>query len=229
MIYRSNLQAPNLQPYFRHLLCRPMPHSNGHSVLSDFADSEDPQLTFYHKCGFATHDEAAILFTIARAFRGDWLDIGGHTGWTAMHQAAAGCDVIAVDPMYRVEAFRERTEENIGDAAICLFAGTSREFFSQNRKPFDGVMIDGDHMAPHPEEDARNALAWLNERGVIIFHDAIGTPVQDGIRYLISQGLHHRVYWTPHVLAVCWRGEFSPPHHTPDPAVKAAVMPHWKV
>jgi hypothetical protein len=206
-----------------------MPHSKGHSVLSDFADSHDPQLTFYQNCGFATVDEAAIIFNVALAFQGDWLDIGGHTGWTGMHQAAAGCEVIAVDPMYRVDAFRERALENIGDASVNLFAGTAREFFAQNQKPFDGVMIDGDHLPPHPEEDARNACAWLNERGVIIFHDAIGQPVQDGIRYLISSGFNHKVYWTPHVVTVCWRGEFMPPHHVPDPEVKASVQQHWKI
>jgi protein-L-isoaspartate O-methyltransferase len=231
LIYRSNLYAPDLHGHFKHVLCRPMPHSNGHSVLSDFADSSDPQLTFYQNCGFATHDEAAILWNVAFAFRGEWLDIGGHTGWTAAHLAHPGNNVIAIDPMYRVEAFKARAIENLEAVGlgVSLYAGTSREFFEQNQRSFDGVMIDGDHMAPHPEEDARNACAWLNERGAIIFHDAIGEPVQQGVRYLIGQGFRHRIYWTPHVVAVCWRGDFQPPDHIPDLKVKAAVKAHCKL
>lgn len=213
--YRSNLAAPDLEPCFRHVVSRPMAHSMGHNVLSD--------VEHYPECGFWTHDEAAILYHVASAVGGEWADIGAHTGWTACHQAAAGCRVAAVDNMYAVESFRRRAEENIAAAGlesrIELFGAISREFFAAQTRRFDGVVIDGDHEPPVPLEDARDALERLKPRGVILFHDFIGKPVRDGVRWLLENGLRARIYWTPHVVAVCWRGQFHPPPHRPDPAV----------
>jgi hypothetical protein len=192
-----------------------MPHSLGHNVLSD--------REHYPDCGFWTHDEAAILYHVASAIGGDWADIGGHTGWTACHQAAAGCRVMAVDNMYALESFRQRAEENILAAGlgsrIELFCGLSRQFFATIDKQFDGIVIDGDHEPPVPLEDACDAFRRLKARGVILFHDFIGKPVRDGVRWLLASGLRGRVYWTPHMLAVCWRGQFHPPPHVPDPGI----------
>ena len=99
MIYRSNLTAPDLQPHFRHAVCRVMGHSQSHDVLSDFSDKtdNDPVCGPFKSCGALTHDEAAILYNIARQVGGTWLDIGGLTGWSACHMAAAGCKVYSVE------------------------------------------------------------------------------------------------------------------------------------
>jgi hypothetical protein len=208
----------------------------GHDVLSDFADRPegDPLLGLYKNCGFWTHSEAAILFNIAKLLKGDWLDIGAHTGWTAVHQAAAGCCVWAVDNMLAVPEFADRFDDNVMeselDEQITPFAGTSNEFFAAETGPhlFSGIVIDGDHCAPCPLEDAKNAESRLTETGVILFHDFIGRPVREGVEYLMSEGFKCKIYWTPHMVACCWRGDLLPPHHIPDPrinwtAVKAGM------
>jgi hypothetical protein len=225
LIYRSNLTAPDLQPAFKHVHCRPMGHSMGHDVLSDFADRPvgDPLLGLYKNCGFWTHDEAAILFNIASQVNGTWLDIGAHTGWTGAHERAARCHVLAVDNMFAVPEFYERFRENVGDE-MRAFVGTSNEFFEycdreKSEGPFNGIVIDGDHCSPCPLQDAKNAEIFLWDDGVILFHDFIGRPVREGVEYLMSRGFKCKVYWTPHMVACCWRGDLQPPDHVRDPRI----------
>lgn len=221
----EGLEMPDLRPLFQHLHWRPMPHSMGVPVASDFADRpiNDPVFGLYKNCGLWTLGEAAILFNIAKQLKGDWLDIGAHTGWTGAHQAAAGCRVIAVDNMFAVPAFQERFRENVG-ADLRAFEGTSKEFFEycdreKSEGPFSGVVVDGDHCSPCPLQDAVNASKYLAETGVILFHDFIGRPVREGVEFLINAGFNCRVYWTPHMVACCWRGDFTPPDHTRDPLI----------
>lgn len=240
MIYRSNLIAPDLQRAFGHVHCRPMPHSMGHDVLSDFADrpADDPVFGLYKNCGFWTHDETAILYNVACSFPGQWADIGCHTMWTSAHLAQALRMVSAIDPMLRVPEFRARAEENLEGIErsdlIQSFAMTSSEFFNSGSAiygSFAGVVIDGDHCAPCPLEDARNAVKYLRETGAVLFHDFIGRPVQEGVEYLIGIGFQCRVYWTPHMVACCWRGDYNPPNHERDPRIDwnniRRVMPHF--
>ena len=232
MIYRSELYAPDLHKlFYKHVNSRVMAHSNGHDVPSDWfdKDDDDEQFGIYKRCGCMTHDECAIVFSIAKRVRDaeSWLpflDIGSHTLFTTCFLAEAGNQVTAVDPMYRVEEFENRAMMN-GAAykgKIKLFAGTSNEFFKQydSKRKFAGVIIDGDHDSPCPLDDAKNAHSVLYDDGVIIFHDVSGKPVQDGIEWLISKGYNYRIYFTPHVVAVCWRGRFDPPSHTPDEKIK---------
>jgi hypothetical protein len=236
MIYRSNLFAPDYSAAFPHLHVRPMSHSFGHSVPSDWADkpADDPFFGVYKQCGMLTHDEAAIAYNVARKHPGLWLDIGSHTGWSTVH---LGSTVVGIDPMYEFPEFRARAVENIQRAktSAMLLSATSRAFFedeSLNRKgiKFSGIMIDGDHTDGEPQRDARNARNNLKNGGVILFHDFIGRPVREAVQYLIESGFHCRVYTTPHMMAVCWQGdEFVPPIHRPDPnlAALAQKMPDF--
>jgi hypothetical protein len=219
MIYRSNLLAPDFSQAFPYLHVRPMPHSFGHSVPSDWADKplNDPVFGLYKNCGMLTHDEAAIVFNISHRHPGLWLDIGSHTGWSTAH---LGSTVIAVDPMYGVPEFRQRAYDNLRRANYhmpVLLNETSRTFFDKNQMKFAGVMIDGDHSDGEPQQDAKNALAHLKDDGVIIFHDFIGRPVREAVQILMAEDFQARVYITPHMMAVCWRGEFRPPDHQFDP------------
>lgn len=230
MIFRSNLTAPDLQPMFKHVVSRPMPHSYGHDVLSDWADKidDDPVYGIFKRCGFWTVDEAAILYTIAKQVGGAWLDIGSHTGWTTAHISETGCSpVLAVDYMYDLPEFAERAMDNYYRTGIHRLAFKSDAYFKKHVKaggyPFNGVVIDGDHIAPQPLHDAQNSHQHLADNGVILFHDAIGKPVQDAVLWLVQQGYKCKVYSTPHVVACCWRGDFVPPEHVPDPRVKACV------
>lgn len=246
MIFRSNLTAPDLQPYFKHVTSRVMPHSFGHDVLSDWADKsdDDPIFGVYKQCGFLTHDEAAILYNVAKQLGPAlWWDIGCHTGWTSAHIAAAypipfnaGAltlppphnYVIGIDPM--VQEFGERIRENHIQGPGRTY-GFETPYMSDawiNKYGMDwppaGVMIDADHDAPAPLNDAQNALKHLAPTGVIVLHDFIGKPVRDAVEYLMSEGMKCRLYWTPYILAVCWRGDFTPPEHHGDPEL-ARILP----
>lgn len=235
MIYRSNLTCPDLAPHFKHLHSRPMPHSFGHDVLSDWADKpeDDPVFGLYKKCGFWTHDEAAILYAVAYCGRGSpWVDIGCHTGWTTAHIGLGVFNgsqnmpiVYAVDPMLAVPEFRQRFEENMNGWPRSPYAVTSNEFLTQ-KLPYgitSGV-IDGDHDPGKPLEDAKAlyeqiGYAVFRRRNIVMLHDFSGRPVREAVEWLLDQGFRCRIYNTPHMVACCWRGEFTPPDHIPDPDI----------
>lgn len=231
MIYRSNLTAPNLAHNFRHLHSRVQGHSFGHDVPSDWADKadDDPVFGLYKRCGMWTHDEAAILFRIAESIGHAtdvplWLDIGAHTGWTSAHLSAAGCNVIAVEPMLWLPEWYRRFADNVGvemkRGFIMPWAGRSRQFFhTVDGAPlaFDGIVIDGDHERVEVEEDVYWSYRRLKPNGVILMHDFIGAwPAS---HWLIEQRYRCRVYMTAHAIGCFWRGDWTPQAHTPDPAI----------
>jgi len=232
MIYRSNLRCPDLTPHFKHLTCRTMGHSMGHDVLSDFADypADDPVFGLYKNCGFWTHDEAAILYNVALRLGGyrssNWLDIGAHTGWTFLHLAACAtvAAVTALEPMTRLQGFLDRFEENTEShfgVLEKLSYQRSEEFFDGNGDipQFSGVVIDGDHDKPWPLHDAVHSSMHLETPGVIMLHDLTGEPVQEAALWLMDHGFKCRVYYTPHMVACCYRGDFEPPVHVRDSAI----------
>lgn len=204
---------PDLRPFFKHAVWRPMPHSGGVEVGSDFADKadNDPVFGIFKECGFWTRDEVAILFEVAQRIGGDWLDIGGLTGWTAAHLARAGCSVVSVDPMYAVLEFRDRALENLESVGcsenVALWIGTSDEFFEVGGM-LDGIVIDGDHASPHPLHDAIHAAERLEEDGVILFHDGNQPGVREGYEHLQNNGWKLEIHSTPHTVVVCTR-EFA--------------------
>lgn len=230
MIYRSNLTAPDLRPHFKHATSRVLGHSFGHDVLSDWNDKadDDPVFKIYKSCGFWTHDEAAILYNIAKLNPGRWLDIGAHTGWTTAHLAAAGCRVTALEPMSALGGWQRRIEENLKapelwDGVEELSYLRSDQWFETDSpfhpNRFRGVVIDGDHNPPCPVNDAKGAADRLTDDGVILFHDAMGGPVWQGIYELLDRGFRCHVYFTPHIVAFCYRGATARPAHIPDPAI----------
>lgn len=235
MIYRSNIAAPDLAPAFApHLIVKPRVCSLGHDVPSDSDFGPD--------CGFMTHDEAAILWAVANAVKGKfWLDIGSRLGWTTAHILSGGVEYVeAVDPEYAFSnshgtSFWDRTLENLTRCGFMPetgirvgFSAMKSDLFFDGWFPLDdsgpfriysGACIDGDHDAPQPLKDAQNSLARLAPAGVIVFHDFWGRPIREGVEFLLNAGLKCRVYDTPNGMAVCWRGEFTPPDHVPDPAI----------
>lgn len=229
MIYRSNLTCPDLSPHFKHLFCTV--GAFGHDVPHDWADKADDDSFFsiYKKCGFWTHDEAAILWNIVKRSGLFWLDIGAHTGWTGSHIMSAGGLVTLVDPLLMYAEPAERLQTNLRTLwprIQTIHHDASWTYFGYCRK-FTGVCIDGDHSAPVPLEDAQGAHKHLTENGVIVFHDFIGTPVQEAVAWLIRQGYKYRIYNTPQMVACCWRGDFDPPEHVCDPAIAAAQPFDW--
>lgn len=235
MIYRSNLTCPDLTPYFKHLTVRPMPHSFGHSVPSDWADKadDDPIFGQFKNCGMWTHDEAAILYRVCFAARGSpWVDIGCHTGWTTAHIGLGVYNgslcmpfVQAVDPMLELPEFRYRFESNMNGWPRTPWAMRSDTFFAGDwPSRVRGAVIDGCHEDGQPQRDALNAAKHLADTGVIMFHDGVGRPVREAVEYLQSIGFKTRAYFTPHLVFCCWRGDFAPPDHEPDPEVKRQLL-----
>jgi len=220
---------PDLRPQFKHLHWRPMGHSFGVDVASDWADKsiDDPVFGPYKNCGLWTMEEAAILHNVALAVDGEEaIDIGAHTGWTMAHIEAAGYYVHAVDPCGF--AFEERFDENNPDTTSSLYAEPSDLYFAKHfpRRNFNPslICIDGDHSEGKPLEDAQNAADHLADAGVIMLHDGTGRPVREAVEWLMAHGFKARAYFTPHLVFCCWRGEFTPPDHVPDPIVKAAHL-----
>ena len=237
MIYRSNLTAPDLTPHFKYLHSRVMGHSFGHDVLSDWADKadDDPVFGIYKRCGFWTHDEAAILYNVAKSVEGEWCDIGAHTGWTSAHiYAATGEEVNCVDPLLRRSDVALRLEENTGFPFLWQWPIKSESLFdplSGREMNLSGVVIDGDHEPGAPLADAQGAVAHLASGGVILFHDFVGLPVREAVRWLmLEQEMRVKLYLTPHVVACCWwNRDWEPPHHVPDPGIVAQDLPaRWE-
>ena len=52
---------------------------------------------------------------------------------------------------------------------------TSDAFFATDPKPFDIVLVDGDHHHDQVFRDLTNSLAWLNPGGVVVMHDCLPT------------------------------------------------------
>jgi len=226
MIYKSNLEAPDLSRFFKHLTVSPMAHSFGHDVPRDWADKsdDDPVFGIWKRCGFWTHDEAAILYNVAKRLDGvRWVDIGAHTGWTSLHvMVAHSYYPYPVDYMHGLREFRDRFSDNMGlDRNGYLGAGIKSDaYFKEKRRAgefADGFIIDGDHDRPQPLQDAIHACDHLANNGVIMLHDFSGEPVQEAVTWLRNQGFKSRIYFTPQMVACCWVGDFVPPDHIPDP------------
>lgn len=212
---------------FQHVAWRSLPYSMGVEIGSDWQDKapDDPVFEIYRTCGFWTKAETKLLDTISRKFWGAWLEIGAHTGWCTEVLQWHASRVTAIEPMFsRIDWFN-RFQENInlpGDVAgqmkgignVMPWAGRSDEYFAiwdgAGGRTFDGVLIDGDHNAPCPLNDARNAFDRLNERAVVLLHDFRGEPVWDAAKYLVDRGMQFKVYPSVHMVCVCWRGQFDP-------------------
>ena len=216
MIYRSNLTAPDLSMHFK--LTDQVVQHMGHDCPSD--PDFDP------KCTFLTHDEAAILYSISKAWKDRrWADIGSRLGWTARHIIEGGAsDVWMVDPEYAASgAFSDRAMDQAGLGIPVAY--TSEEFFTlamRNAMNFDAAMIDGNHDDPEPTKDAMRARRAGCE--VLVWHDFQGKPVRDAVSHILdvpNEKWLCRVYWTPNGMAVAWRlgCGFDPPDHVPDPNI----------
>lgn len=222
MIYRSNLTAPEIRKHFR--LCDPPRMIAGHDAPSD------PD--YDSSCLFMTDDEATILHSVASRQKpgAQWVDIGSRFGWSAAHVAAAGHYVTLVDPHFKFEAYQHRMETNLGHCwshVEEVWHEPWRDVEDCLHQEFDGFVIDGCHDAPEPLRDAQGCARLAADTAVILLHDAMGKPVRDAAAWLMDNGWKGRFYWTPNGIAVCWRGNFTPPDHVRDPAIDWA--PHERV
>lgn len=203
----------------------------GVPIGSDWQDkpADDPVFGLYRTCGFFSEGEIELLSSVARQFRGTWLEIGAHTGWCTSVLVGHQIEVVAVEPMFSAGGWEQRFRDNVGapEGLVSPWGVTSETYFKCRTlgQSFDGCLIDGDHEAPAPLNDAKGCFERLNERGVIILHDFRGGPVWDATKWLIDQGMNFRLYPSVHMIAVCWRGEFDPPPDIQEGDVDWAK--HW--
>jgi hypothetical protein len=223
---------------FDNVKWRPMHYSMGVEIGSDFTDKPegDPLRWQHENVGFWSQGEAKLLRQIASQFDGHWLDIGAHTGWTAAHIAKWGhTHVTSIEPMFMDYLFYERFVENLQDeisqALVMPFPGTSDLFFNQwgddPARKFAGACIDGDHDKPHPLRDAVHCLDRLEDRGVIVLHDFRGPGPWDAGEYLAEQGMQYKVYGSVHMVGVFWRGDFTPPAEIAEGKTHADWILHY--
>ena len=225
MRYKSNLDVPDLRSQFK--LRNPPLQMCGHDIPSD------PD--FEPNCGYWSDDEAAILYNVAAASNTHgraWLDIGSRFGWTAKHvNWVTNGPVTCVDPCYGDIRLFARFLQNMPTwPASWIWPGDSNDFF-RNAEPLEkwaGFVIDANHDAPCPLEDAMNCDSHSYREAIILFHDFWGKPIRDAVNWLIGQGYSCRVYFTPNGVACCWRGlpDFAPPDHVRDPAIDWSGFEH---
>lgn len=79
-----------------------------------------------------------------------------------------GCDQNQVFDKIKVKQKTGVDPESGGN-----FRGTSDEFFSQNKKFYDCVFIDGLHEYAQVKKDIKNSLNFLSDDGVIFVHDCL--------------------------------------------------------
>lgn len=170
----------------------------------------DPSI--HELCGMMSTVESEILYREAIRVGGRWLEIGTFVGWSAAVLARAGCRVVCVDPEFGPEATMGagvRAKENWERAGVMAKiepVGTySADYFSDPRafEMFDGVVIDGCHNEPVPEQDAVSASRRLKPGGVIVLHDFKGKPVQDAVDWLRGRGFATETFDTINGMAIC--------------------------
>jgi len=59
----------------------------------------------------------------------------------------------------------------------CMHIMTSDDFFKQNKKTYDIILIDGLHLASQVEKDIINSLNFLSKDGIIVMHDC--NPIKE--------------------------------------------------
>lgn len=173
---------------------------------------QDPD--FNPGCGYVSDEEAAVLYETARLFPGVWCEIGSHTGWSGAHIVKGCGSLVALEPQFcQYEFFRRARDNwiraNVWDRVLPI-AQTSDTFFADGGARdvrFSGCFIDGDHEPGKPLTDAQLVLPRMQDRCAVVFHDALGQPVQEAVEWIAAQGFQVQPYETMARLVVCRREE----------------------
>jgi hypothetical protein len=182
--------------------------------------------------GFINRDEASILFTNARTFKGkSGIEIGAWRGWSTAYLIAAGIAPLhVVEPLLADEDWRSEFEH-----VVCGAGGGSTTNLVPEKSP--GVVvrlgesgarwafafIDGDHDGDAPTRDALACEPYLETTAMVVFHDLVSPHVAAGLRALAAKGWNVMAYQTGQMIGVAWRGAVTPVAHKPDPTQ------HWEV
>jgi len=187
------------------------------------------------KTGFLNVDESHILYNLAVQFRGRRaLEIGCWMGWSACHLALAGVVLDVIDPVLANPQVRGAVSESIVAAgvhgSVVLIAGESPyavgEFARSEGRRWSLCFIDGNHDGQAPLLDAQACEPLMEPDAAIVFHDLVAPDVAAGLAYLRDRGWQTRIYQTMQIMGIAWRGDVTPPRHTPDPAVAWTLPDH---
>ena len=182
--------------------------------------------------GFINRDEASILYTNARAFKGrGGIEIGAWRGWSTAYLVAAG-----VAPLHVVEPLLANPDwRGEFEAVVRGAGGASSTILVPEKSPATVVrlgeagarwsfaFIDGDHDGEAPRNDALACAPYLETTAMVLFHDLVSPHVAAGLRALAAKGFSVMAYQTAQMMGVAWRGAIAPVAHKPDPAQ------HWQV
>jgi len=189
--------------------------------------------------GFATRDEASILFNTALEFVGKrCLEIGCWMGWSAAHILMAGTELDIIDPLFANPVNAESVRSSLAWAAkrspssakAFTYAGFSpaklAELAAAEGRKWDFAFIDGDHEGDGPLRDAQECEKHLRDDSVVLFHDLSSPFVAKGLDHFRDRGWNTKIYNTMQIMGVAWRGNVSPVDHQPDPQVQWEIPEH---
>jgi predicted O-methyltransferase YrrM len=196
-----------------------------------YVDSRDPLM------GFVSRDEAAILYNVARHFAGcPALEIGCWRGWSTCHLALGGVRLDVLDPVLEDAERRGEIEAMLECAGISdtvrLHSGCSPDAIpalaAQRGEKWSLFFVDGDHESLAPARDVEACLDHAAPDVAFLFHDLASPDVAEALRMLEGSGFNVMLYQTMQIMGIAWRGQVTPVHHLPDPAV-AWQLPHHLV
>jgi predicted O-methyltransferase YrrM len=178
--------------------------------------------------GFASRDEASILYNSAMLFRGKpCLEVGCWRGWSAVHLALGAGAIDIIDPVFGDPGFAESIRASC-EAAGVLDRVTFHEGFSpaaidtlsqSTNTRWSFIFIDADHEGDAPRLDAEAAIRNAADTAMVMFHDLSSPYVAAGLDAMRDAGWRTMVYQTMQIMGVAWRGNVEPVQHIPDPKV----------
>lgn len=159
--------------------------------LKEEAGSQQPEVFFGNFRGNLLlqqiPDEYANLLDFLRSHSiRSYLELGvgnGGSFFTDCIFIGADCKKFhAVDNIGYAGTHIQQTEEKImgkvnlvsnlfPESEVKFFNSTTDNFFENNTEKYDCIFIDADHSYAGVKKDYENALRYINEGGVIIFHD----------------------------------------------------------
>ena len=187
--------------------------------------------------GFINRDEASLLYSNARAFKGrSGIEIGAWRGWSTAYLVAAGIAPLhVVEPLLKDADWRREFERVIqgagGLSTTVLVPEASPEAVVRLGKAgarWSFAFIDGNHDGDAPTSDALACAPYLEDTAMVVFHDLVSPHVAAALRALGAKGWNVMAYQTAQMMGVAWRGAVAPVAHKPDPTQRWSVPDHLK-
>lgn len=185
--------------------------------------------------GFASRDEASILYNTALLFQGKpCLEVGCWFGWSAVHLALGSGGLDIVDPVFGDPEFANSIRDSCAAAGVRDqvrfhegFSPGAVDRLSQSTGTRWSLMfIDADHEGDAPKRDAEAALRNCADTAMVLFHDLASPDVAAGLDTMREAGWRTRIYQTMQIMGVAWRGDVEPVEHIPDPRVFWTLPSH---